>query len=276
MACGIAHRILSICFSAGLLIASAGCAGRAAYERGVEAEKRGEAHLAYAYYAKAAQSSPDNRSYDRAIRRLGPLAASHWITEAKLARAEGRYAEAWKACMRALAIQPDRSEALSFYDDLMDRYGAQLAGVEREWRRKGARVLVIEVSPRTPPGRAELPESRSDQSDQGAVELPEIVNPPSPPAGNSIDGYLEVHRMSRDKNREVASIDGLTIRLRDTTDEGEADLDLYEGDRHIQKIRELKAGQSRLLLSPAGKWYRLTILKVNSAGHAADIGLNPA
>lgn len=264
---------------------AAGCAGHVAYEHGVQAEKRGEAHLAYAFYAKAAQSSPDNGTYDRALRRLGPLAATRWMTEAKLARAEGRYGDAWKDCMRALAIQPDRSEALTFYDDLQNQYGARIAGVEREWRKKGAQALAIKVSPETPPRRAELPESQLSKADTEAIERSNAPRPPAsveparqnvvqsgPPTG----AYLAVHNLSRDGEREATSVDGVVIRLRDTDDEGTVDLDLYDTDRRIQTIRGLKAGESRLLLSPAGKWYRLTILDVDDASNSAKVGLNPA
>ncbi len=261
-----------------------GCAGRTAYQHGVEAEKRGEAHLAYAYYATAAQSSPDNRSYDRAIRRLGPMAATHWMTEAKLARAEGRYGDAWKACMRSLAIQPDRSEALSFYDDLQSRYGPRLAGVERQWKQTGGKALAIEVSPKTPAGRAELPESRPDLRDTEKPE--EAASRMAPPAINrpvrDVDDadasgeFVAVHKLSRDGDREVTSVDGLVIRFRQTSNNLSVDFDLFDGDRRVQKIRELKAGNSRLLLSPRGTWYRLSVLKVDHAAESAEIGLNPA
>lgn len=272
------HHLLA---ALSLLIAVTGCAGHVAYEHGIEAEKRGEAHLAYAYYAKAAQSSPDNGTYDRAIRRLGPLAASHWINDAKLARAEGRYDEAWKACMRALAIQPDRSEALTFYDELERDFGSRLAGVKREWKKTGGKVLVIQVSPQTPPKRAELPEAAMDRTSRASP-------PPTPtrdasdadrdstPRAVPPDKFLAHHALSRDGTREVTSVDGIKIRLRDTTEDRAVDFDLYDSDRRIQRIHGLKPGESRLLLSPEGKWYRLTVISVDHSAETAEIGLNPA
>ncbi|MCB9853848.1 MAG: hypothetical protein H6819_12180 [Phycisphaerales bacterium] len=260
-------------------ILGAGCAGRTAYQHGIEAEKRGEAHLAYAYYAKAAQSSPDNGTYDRAIRRLGPLAASHWINDAKLARAEGRYDEAWKACMRALAIQPDRSEALSFYDELERDYGSRLAGVKREWKKSGAKALVIQVSPETPPKRAELPEAAMDSPEASDVDarVASDTDRGGPAPTSELPGkFLAHHALSRDGTREVTSVDGIRIRLRDTTEDRAVDFDLYEADRRIQRIRGLKPGESRLLLSPEGKWYRLTVVSVDHSAETAEIGLNPA
>jgi len=256
-----------------------GCAGHNAYKQGIEAEKRGEAHLAYAYYAKAAQSNPDNATYDRALRRLGPLAAAHWVNDARLARAEGRYDEAWKACMRALAIQPDRSEALSFYDDLERDYGAMLAGVKREWKKTGGKVLTIQVSPETPARRAELPEAAPDPDPDAAPRgrRPREAAAETASAADAASAtYLMRHDLSRDADREVVSVDGVKIRLRGTTSDGTADFDLYEGDKRIQRIRDMAAGNSRLLLSPEGKWYRLTVIRVNHDDESSEVGLNPA
>lgn len=264
-----------------------GCAGRTAFKRGVEAEKRGEAHLAYAYFAKAAQSNPDNRSYVSSIRRLGPIAATHWLTEAKLARAEGRYGDSWKDCMRCLAIQPDRSEALTFFDELMERHGSAVAGVRRQWMQQGAIAIAIEV--REPvPERAALPgsgarslddppPSRSPSSSRRVATGESQANSrPNAVASGDGEEYKSSHRLSRDDHREVNSVDGLLIRLRTTNSDLSADFDLFDGDRRIQKVRDLGAGQSKLLLSPAGKWYRLTVLEVDLQTESVRIGLNPA
>jgi hypothetical protein len=263
-----------------------GCAGRTAYKRGVEAEKRGEAHLAYAYFAKAAQTNPDNQSYVNSIRRLGPMAATHWLTEAKLARAEGRYGDSWKDCMRCLAIQPDRADALVFFDDLMERHGASVAGVRRQWMQEGATALAIEAREPTPE-RATLPGSGArDMDDPPPTPSPSRrvasgTSRPKPPPGTVVPAeegteFIARHRLTRDDNREVASVDGVRIRFRTTHDDLSADFDLYDGDRRIQKIRDLGVGQSKLLLSPEGKWYRLTVLEVDHQSGSVRIGLNPA
>lgn len=279
----VLRQLPRFCVAIAVVFPIVGCAGRAAYQQGVEAEKRGEAHLAYAYYAKAAQSSPDSQAYDRAIRRLGPLAATHWVTEARLARAEGRYSDAWRACMRSLAIQPDRPEALAFYDDLMREHSARLAGVEREWKKKGGQALTIEVSPQAPSQQTGAPDPRPTTQDPDASEsrsrsakrhAPEPQSAVAPDSQTS--EFLAIHKLSRDDHREVNSVDGLRIRLRRTTRDQTVDLDLYDGEQRIQRIRDLKAGDSRLLNSPKGKWYRLSILKVNDASNSAEIGLNPA
>lgn len=279
-----------------LLAASWGCAGRTAYQRGIEAEQRGEAHLAFAYYAKAAQSSPSNGSYVRAIRRLGPEAADQWLSLARTAEADRRYGDAWKAAMRCLLVQPDHSAALAFIDALEGRHGAMIAGVRRAWMQSGAASLAIDADARTADARNEVrtgsPTTFGAGDAGGAAPQPpggfpksgvrrlhvgrtQVARPRDADAASNHDGRV-VHWLGGDRSaREIETVGGVRIRLRDVNRDG-VDLDLFDGRRRIQKIRELRAGESKLMLSPAGAWYRLTVLELDQDADRVRIELSRA
>jgi hypothetical protein len=75
--------------------------------------------------------------------------------------------------------------------------------------------------------------------------------------------------------RQAILIDGVTVRLKDTDGDLDADLILYEGERRIGKIRELPVGRSQSFRSSSGKQYRLTILGVYHRTRTVRIGINP-
>lgn len=91
--------------------------------------------------------------------------------------------------------------------------------------------------------------------------------------------FLAIRTLSkRNKKfeRQVLAIDGITIRLRDTDSEPDADLDLYDGDRRTQKIRDLKMGRSKMFRGHTGRWYRLTVLSIHHKSRTVRIGIGPA
>jgi hypothetical protein len=75
--------------------------------------------------------------------------------------------------------------------------------------------------------------------------------------------------------RQATLIDGVTVLLKDTDGDLDADLYLYEGKQRIAKIRELPVGQSQSFRSSSGKQYRLTILGVHHRTRTVRIGINP-
>ena len=303
-----AIALFAICAMPGL-----GCAGAKAYRQGKEAEKRGEAHIAYAYYAKAAQSNPDDRDYTRSIRRLGPTAAKFWFDHAKLAEADDRPIDAWKACMRCIMIEPDHREALTYIADLETKHRRTLTPIKRDWQTKGASILAIRV-PATPPDTAKapapaaklsytgtaasqrksarskkIPSSRADaiaktrkpkSSSKNVKPRPSATaqiatNRNKQPAPASKNSFI----LSKDDDRygdRIKAIDDLIVELRKTNDKLEADIDLYDGKRRIQKIRGLKAGRSKLLLAPANRWFRLSLERVDDESETIAFRLDPA
>jgi len=91
--------------------------------------------------------------------------------------------------------------------------------------------------------------------------------------------FLAIRTLSkRNKKfeRQVLAIDGITIRLKDTDSEPDADLDLYDGDRRTQKIRDLKMGRSKMFRGHTGRWFRLTVLSIHHKTETVRIGIGPA
>ncbi len=75
--------------------------------------------------------------------------------------------------------------------------------------------------------------------------------------------------------RQASLIDGVTVLLKDTDGDLDADLYLFEGKQRIAKIRELPVGRSQAFRSRSGKQYRLTILGVHHRTRTVRIGINP-
>ena len=91
--------------------------------------------------------------------------------------------------------------------------------------------------------------------------------------------FLAIRTLSkRNKKfeRQVLAIDGITIRLKDTDSDPDTDLDLYDGDRRTQKIRDLKMGRSKMFRGHTGRWYRLTVLSIHHKSETVRIGIGPA
>lgn len=110
---------------------------------------------------------------------------------------------------------------------------------------------------------------------------PPVVKPTKPPRHAVPDtpkGYLYVCTLSkRDKryDRRTKPIDGIVIRLRDTDGDPDVDLDLYEGERRVQKIRDLRPGRSKIFRGRSGRWYRLTVLKIFHHSRSVRLGIKP-
>ena len=104
------------------------------------------------------------------------------------------------------------------------------------------------------------------------------AEPARPPATETPRGYLHVCTLSkRDKryDRRSKPIDGIVIRLRDTDGDPDVDLDLYEGERRVQKIRDLRPGRSKIFRGRSGRWYRLTVLKISHHSRSVRLGIKP-
>ncbi len=99
---------------------------------------------------------------------------------------------------------------------------------------------------------------------------------------DSVDqgGTLFVQRTLSKKNRRYARrallVDGIVAKLKDTDDDLDADIDLYDGDKRITKIRSLEIGQSKTFRGHSGKRYDLTILSIHHKSHTVRIGVKPA
>ncbi len=162
-----------------MLVATAGCSKGRAYRLGHDAEKRGEAHVAYAYYCQAAVRRPDSGSISASIRRLTPAAATYWKQHAHSAVVHGRYADAWRMAMRCLRVQPDDAEAAALVRQLESDHSMAVASARQAYERRGPRTLAIAlqradaVKTSEPPagGSPGLPSSDADAADVMASVL---------------------------------------------------------------------------------------------------------
>jgi hypothetical protein len=91
--------------------------------------------------------------------------------------------------------------------------------------------------------------------------------------------FVAVYTLSKRDNRyprSVVAIDDLRIRLEDTDDDLEVDLDLYIGRRRVKKVREIKIGQSEAFFGRSGRRFRLTLIAIHHPTRTARIGIVPA
>ncbi len=325
---------------AGLWVFGGCLDGQSDYGLGQEAEQQGEVHQAYEHYCKAAERSPDDPRVVSALKRVGPTAATFWHSQAQIARAEGRYEDAYLHLMHCLEIRPNHAGALNLAKQLGQEQPKAVAAAKGRWLRGGSSSLAMAQqdateSPRAarrmekpasptrritqrrttdarpprkkaaqetappsaspPPTVAKAEEDRvafstlttnkgaEGQSDQPAEPSVREEAPAAPkaPAFAQVEEseYLIVCTLSErdERHTRLARImDGITIKLRDTDDDATADLDLYQGNRRVQKIRELKLGRSKSFRGRSGNWYKLTLLMVAHDSRTVRLGIEPA
>ncbi len=333
-------RGFAVCFGfIGLWVLGGCAAGQSDYRLGQEAEEQGDVHRAYEYYCKAAERSPDDPRMAAALKRVGPTAATFWHSQAQIARAEGRYEDAYLHVMHCLEIRPNHAGALSLAKQLGQEQPKAVAAAKGRWLRGGASSLAqarqdaTESPPHAPgtqkptgaAGRgiqrkvadARPPRKKAAHQDQRRTasrppipEKPEeepvayttlapdpnaaaggdhpkessapVETPKAPApaqAEKSESEYLIVSTLSERNERHtrlVRIMDGITIKLKDTDDDGTADFDLYQGNRRVQKIRDLKLGRSKSFRGRSGKWYKLTLLMVAHDSRTVRLGILPA
>jgi len=373
-----------------ILVATAGCSKGRAYRLGHDAEGRGEAHVAYAYYCQAAVRRPDNGTISASIRRLNPAAATFWRQHAREAASQGRYADAWRMAMRCLRVQPNDANAAALVRELESDHSMAVASARQAYERRGPRTLAVaarksdkEKTPealasdsphgdkdavtasalagvglgdgkasaadlqaladdtkigenagkptgeilgrqasgnirdktgqetggaRPPVGRNDGMQPPPDRTDRvrPPLDRDDRMRPPrdtsdgtrprpdrdarvQPPLDQAArmrpltsdpkpDATLAMTLSKRDKRyaRRLSAMDGLAVRLRDTDNDPDADLDIYADDKRIRKIRNLEPGQSETFTTPSGAAYSISLLSVNHPTRTVRIAIKPA
>ena len=99
-----------------------------------------------------------------------------------------------------------------------------------------------------------------------------LTNDPKP------DTTTAMTLSKRDKRyaRRLSAMDGLSVRLRDTDNDPDADLDIYANDKRIRKIRHLKPGRSETFTTPSGAAYSLSLISINHPTRTVRIAIKPA
>ncbi len=139
-------------------------------------------------------------------------------------------------------------------------------------------TLTDNASPPSAPGSAGGLDADVGPAAPPADSMPKKPAPLKPTARPGGE-YLVVHTVSeRDRRypRIVLAVDGIKMEIRDTDDDLEVDLDLFDGDRRIKKIRDLPLGGSQTFRGRSGVLYRLTVLAIHHKSHTARIGIKPA
>ena len=101
----------------------------------------------------------------------------------------------------------------------------------------------------------------------------EALEPIEPP------GFTSIHTLSlndRRYSRMALSVDGIGVRVKDTESSGVADLDLFDGKKRIQKIRDLEVGRSQTFRGKSGALYRVTLLGVHHKSRTVRLGVKRA
>ncbi len=295
---------LSLC----LCVGTFGCEAGKNYRAGLEAEKRGDASRAYDEYLRAGARQRSG-AVASAIERIAPIAASEAESSALAAMDDCRYEDAWRMLMRTLEIQPNHPNAPQLIRRLESEYPGEVAAAKEDYMRRGFTALAMIQPPPVALAQADTQEPRPPEiADEPAPEekkpaprptpkpkpvptpepmkaveaKPTPAQPPPPQAGDAQGPqreYLLVHTLSlRDRRypRVTNTIDGITIRLKDTDDDMDVDLDLFDGVRRIQKVRELELGRSQTFRGRSGDLYRLSVLGIHHKSRTVRIGIRPA
>lgn len=277
-----------------------------AIQQAQAAEQRGQAHVAYDYYAQAARERPRDSTAAAGIKRHAPTAANYWSLQAHQAASEGRHDEAWTMAMRSLQIRPDQQNVIDLVRQLEQRQPTAIAGAQRDWQRTG-RVTVDAEATRelsTVDREAALAqaESRRSRDDTRVAERPpptesvrreppdrRATATPEPTrretdARESIDAngaaseFVVMHVLSRKDKRHPERrrlADGIYLKVKDVNGDRTVDVDLDDGSDRVQKIREMRVGQSKLFRGRSGRWYRFTLLEAKPNSETIRISVMP-
>lgn len=123
------------------VVTVAGCGGGTTFDAGERAERRGEYHIAYERYVRAAARAPNSRRVATALRRIAPKAAGYWESQGRIAEGEGRHADAWRMYMRGLDIRPNDHTLVGLIRHLSNQRPERIADARREWMGTGRAAL---------------------------------------------------------------------------------------------------------------------------------------
>ncbi|MFQ5424538.1 MAG: hypothetical protein ACE5F9_11230 [Phycisphaerae bacterium] len=97
--------------------------------------------------------------------------------------------------------------------------------------------------------------------------------------GSAVPAFLSVHTLSRSNHRYVKlieAVDGVTIKLKDTDSEGDADLNLYYGRKRFKKVRDIRVGQAATFRGQSGRLFKMVILDIQHKSKTIRFGIKPA
>lgn len=311
----LSRQILGLALASLLVIGTGGCVKGKAFSEGRSAELRGDAGRAYDNYCRAAASHQTHPSIADSIERTAPAAAAEAERAAITAMDAGHYDEAWRMWMRALEIRPADHEAIEMIKKIERDHPTEIACVKADWQARGHVTLALAPAVKPPVAAARKPRESAAEDDQSAFaaaeptddDLERNVAPrfdksdrPVPPETQSRSDdpakstasnrrvvtaaptptpqYVVVFTVSRRDRRYPRvhlAIDEVNVRIEDTEDDPEVDLDLLIGKKRIKKIRDMESGATQTFRGASGAMYRLTVLGIHHKSHTARIGIRP-
>lgn len=276
-------------------LATGGCGGTRFYRSGRAAEKKGDSATAYKEYCLAAERYRSNEIVVNGLARVRPAVAAQAERTGLAAMDDGRYDDAWRCFMRALDIQPDHATAAQLVRQLENDHSGEIASAKRDWIKRGSASLSVPeqamlAMETTAPRKKSLRETISaDVPKESDSEInPSQRPPPQPkrpqpadlePNAPTESAFTSIHTLSlkdRRYTRLALAADGIGVRLKDTEGDGEADLDLFDGKKVIQKVRDLERGRSQTFRGKSGTLYRLTLLSVHHKSRTVRLGVKRA
>lgn len=305
----VSRKTASVLWTIALAAAFAGCDGGKSYRLGKTAEKKGDSAEAYDHYVRAA-SKLRSGIVANGLERTRDDAAAQSERAGLAAMDEGRYDDAWRLFMRTLDIQPGHATAAQLVRKLENEHPDAIAAVRHEWMMRGAVAL---SAPKDQVLTLAKPPAATPESDPASTKIepapasvmasaapPRSIPAPSeagegrrtePPTehGRQSDSrpiappdhgeFLAIHTLSlKDRRypRMAIAVEGIGVKLKDTDDDGEVDLDLFDGNKRFQKVRDLETGRSQTFQAKSGELYRLTVLAVHHKSRTVKIGLKRA
>jgi hypothetical protein len=253
-----------------VVLISAGCAGREHYVRGMDYVEAGEHDQGVVELREAVRAEPDNTEYKSSLADAESASAEMHFERADRLMAEGRLAEARSELQRTLELMPGHPKAPL----LLNEVNAQLGGAATS-----APAIAENVPAMPPPGPTPVPAAPPQPtvaaSSAGAVQTrPDMVTdqlPDFPPG--SYPGTL-----SRDDSnfpKEAETLDGIIVRLKDTTDKPiHADIEVRVG-KLVKRYRELREGSRVTGRGESRRPYQITILGIEPESETVSFVVEP-
>ena len=273
--------LLALAVTALACLLPAGCRAVSNARAAVRAERAGQHHLAYDLYCEAATELPSDPVIARGIKRNADKAFEHWQRQARAALGRDEYATAWKHFMRALMIRPDdRATARAIRDLEASRAGA-VATARREYQQRGAQTLLVGSPPSRSPSpwptgaRQDRPVAPSDgrgadvsapahqgEGVAGSDGGPGKPDPRTPTEdGDAVSVLRTVTVSVKDHRypRRAETVDGLSVKIADTNDDPDADVEIYLDRKRVRRIKNWTVGRYITVTGRTGQRYHLVL-----------------
>jgi hypothetical protein len=127
-------------------------------------------------------------------------------------------------------------------------------------------------------GGGGTPTTRTSSGGDRGRETIRALRRPSEPGQSRWGQYLVIRTLSKKDRRyprKVEVIDGLTVEVRDTDDDPDADYNVYLAGKRIGKYKGVKIGEPRPVAGRSGRMYEIVILSIIDSRRTIRFGIRP-